>query len=365
MVLYKCECGYETNIKGHMKNHLNRIISCTLNKDMKLIDVNTLLIKGKIYQKLSHLTLEEKSEKDKQRHSKNDSNNNILGKLTTEMFAKQVLKYMKNSSKKRNHNLPSWILEDVVKILQNNQIYIIKDTVLGQLEFPMMLTNGYHNTASFDRINNNLGYYESNIEIRPFFLNTLYKLDTEDIKNIIKIREEKQNNQELVNIAKNITSKWTCFFYTLSKSAKHHSDENRGKTFDFINIKECALFLIKLYIEQGGRCAYSKIPIYPETGHKYRISTERLDPTKSYSKDNIVLIVVGLNGRLPGQYLNKNLTDEQTQEALEAARFNQEYWDICTKMTPEIVQKCEEVREYGKHILLENLSNEMIKLINV
>ena len=145
----------------------------------------------------------------------------------------------------------------------------------------------------------------------------------------------------------------------MANSAKRNclkSKENH-KTFDFKTVKEGAIFLIKKYIEQGGRCAYTNIPIYPEVNNCYKISPERVNPTKGYSEDNIILIVVGLNGRLSGQYLNKNISEEQKQLALEAGKFNQEYWDTCTKMTIEIKKHCNEAREYGKQILLANLNN--------
>ena len=43
------------------------------------------------------------------------------------------------------------------------------------------MKSGYHNTASFDRIDDSLAYTEDNIEIRPHFLNTPFKLTTQNI----------------------------------------------------------------------------------------------------------------------------------------------------------------------------------------
>jgi len=147
------------------------------------------------------------------------------------------------------------------------------------------------------------------------------------------------------------------FFSGMARTMKVNSinTTNKNKKFDFDSLKECKLFLIKLYIKQGGRCAYSNIPIYPERNHKYKLSPERIDPTKSYNKDNIVLIVIGLNGSPAGQWLNEDLSEQQHQIALKSGIFNQDYWNSCTKITPEIIIKMDKAREYGFKILSEKI----------
>jgi len=362
MSLYECLCGYQTENIGNIKKHLNRKKSCMPGIDMKTINVNDLCVK-RIRENLDNLTEEQKNERKSKQSIMSVTKNKMLGKMSIDIFAKKLLTTMINSSKKRNHKI-SFTIENVINLLNNNSIYIVPNTILGCLEFPMMLTNGYHNSASFDRINDKLGYTEENIEIRPHFLNTLYKLTTNHIRNIVKIREENQDKNELINIIKIFKNfdKTTNFFYRLAATIQLsclRSKEERNKTFDFKDIKECTLFLIKKYTEQGGRCAYSNVPIYPETNHSYKISPERIDPTKSYNKNNIILIVVGLNSPLSGQYLNKNLSEEEKLIALEAGKFNQDYWILCTKMTTEIIKKCEDVKEQGKKIIFENLSDEI------
>jgi len=118
-------------------------------------------------------------------------------------------------------------------------------------------------------------------------------------------------------------------------------------------------FLLRLFILQGGRCKYSYIPIFPYSLHPYKISVERINPLKGYSKNNIALIVVGLNGRPAGQFKNLHLTENQKQIALDAGKFNQEYWNTCTKLTTDIEEKCKKVRDYDRQILLTNLNEEM------
>ena len=186
----------------------------------------------------------------------------------------------------------------------------------------MMLTNGYHNSASFDRIENNIGYSNENIEIRPLFLNTPCKLTTQMLKDIIDLREKEQSEQVLTNIVKHLNKyNYTNFFYKIANNAKSHCITNR-KTFEFNSIYECGLFLIQKYIDQGGRCHYSNVPIYPESHHPYRLSLERLNPMKGYSPNNIILIVIGLNGGVYGQFLNKNLTEDERLRSSKNGKFN-------------------------------------------
>jgi hypothetical protein len=52
-------------------------------------------------------------------------------------------------------------------------------------------------------------------------------------------------------------------------------------------------YLIQLYIDQDGRCYYSKVPLQLE-GH-FKVSLERLDVTKGYIEGNVVLVLAMLN----------------------------------------------------------------------
>jgi len=166
------------------------------------------------------------------------------------------------------------------------------------------------------------------------------------------LREQKQTIEELTSNAQTINifnSK--NFFYLKAKDAKHNANKKNRFDFCFKTINECAKYLISLYIDQGGRCAYSSIPIYPTIKHKYRISIERINSLGNYEPGNIVLIVAAFNCPPSGQMRNVNLTDEQRQLALKKGSFNQEYWDTCTLLTPERKLKCIEAKEYGKTIL--------------
>ena len=49
-------------------------------------------------------------------------------------------------------------------------------------------------------------------------------------------------------------------------------------------------YLIELWEKQRGRCYYLNIPM--NTHGEWQVSVERLDETRGYTKDNVVLIVV-------------------------------------------------------------------------
>jgi hypothetical protein len=172
----------------------------------------------------------------------------------------------------------------------------------------------------------------------------------------------------LLHIANNINQfDSKNFFYKLATSiiSSCKCAKKKIKNFEFNGNMECALFLIKKYIDQGGRCAYSNVPIYPKIRHMYKLSPERINPTGPYSTDNVVLIVVGLNGQPSGQFLNNHLNDEERLKALKLGKFNQEYWNSCTKIDSEINKKCQDVKNYGKQILLNNLNDEMKNILKL
>src|SRR5579872_2856336 len=147
---------------------------------------------------------EEKKKKKAEQNKKCYDRLNKIGGQTIKQFAGILLKNMKHSSKIRGHEEVSWTVNDIIKLLKEKKDYIVFGTVLKDLIFPLELTNGYHNTATFDRIDDNKGYFITNVEIRAHFLNTRYKLKTEDIKNIIEVRMLNQDKDKLINISKNI-----------------------------------------------------------------------------------------------------------------------------------------------------------------
>jgi hypothetical protein len=156
------------------------------------------------------------------------------------------------------------------------------------------------------------------------------------------------------------SNKSTDFLPRLAQNAYHNSSR-KGIEFDFSDNKELQRYLFNLFIEQGGRCAYLGIPIYPIKNHKYKMSIERIDPTKGYNRNNIALIVSSLNGRPIGRYNNKNITDEERIIAVKtgALGFNLDKFNEWTLLTSERLQKINELRkiEGGNFRSLINLNN--------
>jgi hypothetical protein len=300
------------------------------------------------------------SERKKEQNKKAEEKKKLkfsLGSKTELQYAGYILRNIKEGTKKRNviriknklelHEMPIFSHINIKEILDKNRVYTVENTIAGDLKFPLRLTNGYYNSASFDRIDDNIGYVIENIEIRPQFLNNFYKFTTEDIRYVVNIRENIQNHIYL----KDNYSKLKKFFFGLIHGAKiciSNKKSDRNISIDFKSTTDFVSFLIGLYVEQGGRCAYSYIPIYPIIKHKYKISMERKNPTLSYNKNNILLIAVELNGRPCGQFLNKYISEENRQNALENGIFNQEYWNICTNLTHERKMLCELAKENDK-----------------
>ncbi len=357
MSKYKSVCGYTTDEKHKLIRHIN---------SHKCTDFKTLGIELKKRENLDHLTDIEKLTRRKQQlksykiknkeHNKKqqheyDLKKGFLGAQTELQFAGQILKHMKCHSKTRNHEIPDyWSVDKVLKLLCDNKVYKIK-TNIGLFEFPMMITNGFHNSASIDRIDNTKGYTIENIEIRPTFLNSPRKLTTDNIRQIPILRTTRREINELENIIKILETKILShhFFYQNSRHKK--TLKKRNLNFDFETIEEFVKFLIDQYIEQGGRCYYSNIPISLLHNDNYTTSIERKNPSKSYSKENVVLIVVGLNYGIRGQFLNQYLSDEERFNALNAAIFNQEYWDNCTLVDSEESIKIKDAIEYDRNFM--------------
>jgi hypothetical protein len=306
--LYGCECGYKTYDRSRMRSHLNRKKPCT-NKNMSSINIDDLMIRKKKLTNISELTTEEKTTRKNELANIYNLKKAIPGGRTDIQFVNCILMHMKQASIRRKHQIPEFTFDTLFKLLCENLIYKV-NTPVGSVEIPLLLTNGYINSASVDRIDNSKGYTYDNVRVIPRFLNVsddkMSKINPEDWTEILTNRERPRNTEELTNIINHIENNFisSTFFYKLANSAYWHS-KNNNLSFDFESIGECSLFLIKKFIEQGGRCAYIKIPIYLESKHKYKTSIERINHTIGYTKENTVLIVSSLNCP-PGGPKNNN-----------------------------------------------------------
>ena len=84
---------------------------------------------------------------------------------------------------------------------------------------------------------------------------------------------------------------------------------------------------------------------------------ERKDPSKSYNKENIVLISSFLNTPPIGRFLNKNISEEDRDIALKAGAlgFNIDKLNEWTNYVPE---KMEKIIEYERNIITELILTE-------
>lgn len=301
--LYKCQCSYKTHDKYKMRQHLNRKTPCVPGQDMSTVDINSLLIRAKQLEDLSHLSIEEKRLRMNQQTNKITLRRGATGGKTTLEYVKYILNHMKAACIKRKHNPPVFTAETLLELLQNNKVY-----KSGPVEIPLLLTNGYINSASVDRIDNSKGYTHDNVRIIPRFLNVedvkMSKINPEDWDEIMTFRELPRDIKEFSEIANIIKNNYISktFFYGLANSASDHikNSKNKNLIFDFGSLGECAIHLINKFKEQGGRCAYLKIPIHPIECHKYKASIERINHNIGYTRNNIVLIVSSINASPSG-----------------------------------------------------------------
>ncbi len=198
MVIYKCLCNYESTDRDRMmKKHLDRKIKCLSNLEL---DLDKLIIsprKSEKRENLKHLTEEEKYKRYLQQKIRIQTRFNKLGSMNIHYFAKQIFYGIKRNTKFRNikrdklkkdlHEI-TLTYPDVLKMLiETNGLYIVNDTIYGTIKFPIVMTNGYHNSASFDRIDDNLGYNIDNIEIRPHFFKYTSQINNRRYKICFKI----------------------------------------------------------------------------------------------------------------------------------------------------------------------------------
>ncbi len=65
---------------------------------------------------------------------------------------------------------------------------------------------------------------------------------------------------------------------------------------EFVNCVITENDLIEIYTSQNGLCWYSKIPMILNINSNYKVSVERLDNSKGYTRENIVLCCHEMNG---------------------------------------------------------------------
>ena len=117
-----------------------------------------------------------------------------------------------------------------------------------------------------------------------------------------------------------------CLTQSKLRSAKRKKDA----TEHTITLDE----ILDIYQEQGGRCYYSRVPL--AFSGDFQMSLERIDSTKGYTRDNSVLVILGLNSGdwSPVKHDNDE-RDEKTGWTREKLLFavQQNPREICPQIT--------------------------------
>jgi len=243
------------------------------------------------------------------------------GSQNTLQRARRLLTGMKARTKKHNKsyptnpwNAPEFTPEDIVEIARKTPEYVVNETI----RFPLLWTNGSRYSASPDRIDDALGYTKANVSWRPVLLNAPLAWRSEEIietrsASISDAPDDWKRDVEAMlastTIATHASLMWS--FYERAGGALERNLYKYGITKEDGKRKLAALFL-KKFVEQGGRCFYSNRPMTFKRGYsRNKMSPERLDATKPYSEENVVLICVALNASPGKEHTRGALTEEQ------------------------------------------------------
>ena len=247
---------------------------------------------------------------------------------------------MRTVSRRKNWGDLPFTREDWEKYVINNPIYRPKNT---SFEFVNAKLSGYFNTPVHDRINDSLPYSFDNISVRPHFLNSACSFKDEyvvvdeygnsaihnDFVELDTGRYRKRTNNELHMVIEQITdnSKSDGKLYEMSETIflKRSIMENTWNS-----IPDVLLYIIELFISQGGRCAFTGYPMCFKFKNPFAVTSFRRNQNGPFNVDNIILIVAGLNTKRAGQR-SKHLSEEVIHQAVLDGSFNQTYWDNSTK----------------------------------
>jgi len=158
--------------------------------------------------------------------------------------------------------------------------------------------------ASPERLNNDLGYPESNTVLVCLEFNTAHiQWSRDTVKKLRELRDKPVDLDALTTHVENAKGKRTKsplrqFATILFKCAKAHlrqiaKNPNRSKENSEFSLT--VDIILQKIIDQKGRCAYSSIPLAYKRGSKYRVSIERINNKLGYTKENTVLICLEFN----------------------------------------------------------------------
>jgi hypothetical protein len=122
-------------------------------------------------------------------------------------------------------------------------------------------------------------------------------------------KQGKEKRRESVRNAEERTIE--SFLAVQARSVKHRCIYLNKRSY--AKYDECdfdSQFLIDLWYSNDGKCAITGLQMNHKTGNLYTVSVDRIDSTKSYTKDNVQLICKGIN------FLKNKHTQDETIDFL-------------------------------------------------
>jgi hypothetical protein len=108
-------------------------------------------------------------------------------------------------------------------------------------------------------------------------------------KRLLNSRAYEKNNKESISARK----KFKRESMTLDDRFKHLIKNAKSRKEYLVSID--ALYLQKVYENQKGLCAYTKLPLLAVGNQLNTMSLDRIDSSKDYTEDNIQLVCVAIN----------------------------------------------------------------------
>jgi len=158
--------------------------------------------------------------------------------------------------------------------------------------------------ASPERLNNDLGYPESNTVLVCLEFNTPHiQWSRHKVKQLRELRGkpidlDALNDHVESSKDKRLKSPLRQFVSYLIKGAQSHSRaiaKNPKRSKENSEFSLTVDDILQKIIDQKGRCHYSSIPLVYKRGADYRVSIERINNRLGYTKENTILICLEFN----------------------------------------------------------------------
>ena len=108
-------------------------------------------------------------------------------------------------------------------------------------------------------------------------------------KRLLNSRIYEKNNKESISARKKVKRE----SMTLDDRFKHLIKNAKSRKEYLVSVND--LYLQKVYEDQKGLCAYTKLPLLAAGNQLNTMSLDRIDSSKDYTEDNIQLVCVAIN----------------------------------------------------------------------